>query len=177
MWTHSSWSIKEFCLIINYTWYQETCNIIPFFSLVKIFVLSNILHGTNAKCFCGRRYDHYAVLCELMPTGLPCLALCLKMWLKGKYDEDVYQEVSSSLGFRKETPLLLYTMNRWIYQLLKYYNFRCSSIVLIFGNYIFFYRPIPIPREVNFPSGQIYIGIEWFANVRSRFEFVACGDQ
>lgn len=60
------------------------------------------------------RYDHYAVLCELLPTGLISLAVCLKTWLNGKYDDQVYNQISSSLGYTQQTPLILCPVNRYI---------------------------------------------------------------
>lgn len=51
-----------------------------------------------------------------MPTGMASLALCLKVWLNGKYDGDVYKGISSSLGFSDEAPLILYPLNRCVSQ-------------------------------------------------------------
>lgn len=31
----------------------------------------------------GRRYDHFSVLCELLPVGIPSLAVCLQSLLHG----------------------------------------------------------------------------------------------
>lgn len=33
---------------------------------------------------CGLRYDHFSVLCELLPVGIPSLAVCLQSLLHGK---------------------------------------------------------------------------------------------
>lgn len=32
---------------------------------------------------CGFRYDHFSVLCELLPVGVPSLAVCLQTLLHG----------------------------------------------------------------------------------------------
>ncbi|XP_065199818.1 hexosaminidase D-like [Planococcus citri] len=95
------------------------------------------------------RYDHYATLCELIPTGLTSLALCLKTWVNGKYDGAVYKEISTLLGYSDEAPLILYPLN----------------------------RPLPIAKFLNFPGYQIYIGVEWFANIRARYNYIAFSDQ
>lgn len=31
-----------------------------------------------------RRYDHYSVLCELLPVGIPSLAVCLQTLVNGE---------------------------------------------------------------------------------------------
>lgn len=31
-----------------------------------------------------RRYDHYSVLCELLPVGIPSLAICLQTLVNGE---------------------------------------------------------------------------------------------
>ncbi|CAG0881803.1 unnamed protein product [Darwinula stevensoni] len=51
------------------------------------------------------RYDHYAVLCELLPVGLPSLALCLGTLQQGSFSEWLHSSVSRSLGFREVIPL------------------------------------------------------------------------
>lgn len=30
------------------------------------------------------RYDHYSVLCELLPVGIPSLAICLQTLMNGE---------------------------------------------------------------------------------------------
>ncbi|XP_057308314.1 hexosaminidase D-like [Hydractinia symbiolongicarpus] len=47
------------------------------------------------------RFDHYGPLCELLPAGIPCLALCLTVLSKGKFDDRIHADVSEKLGFTK----------------------------------------------------------------------------
>ncbi|KAK7111153.1 hypothetical protein V1264_010836 [Littorina saxatilis] len=56
-----------------------------------------------------QRYDHYAVLCELLPQALPCLSICLQTLEKGSYTADIHQNVSSDLGFTSLLPLNPFT--------------------------------------------------------------------
>ena len=46
------------------------------------------------------RYDHYAVLCELIPVGIPSLALCLATLEDEAFTEHVHDNVSQELGFK-----------------------------------------------------------------------------
>lgn len=39
--------------------------------------------GCGAEPSSGRRYDHFSVLCELLPVGIPSLAACLQLLLHG----------------------------------------------------------------------------------------------
>ena len=47
------------------------------------------------------RYDHYGPLCELLPAGIPSLALCLTVLAKGNFDNTIHEEVSKRLTFEK----------------------------------------------------------------------------
>lgn len=47
------------------------------------------------------RFDHYGPLCELLPAGIPSLALCLAVLTKGKFDSDLHKAVSEKLQFSK----------------------------------------------------------------------------
>ncbi|ESO85796.1 hypothetical protein LOTGIDRAFT_235755 [Lottia gigantea] len=53
-----------------------------------------------------QRYDHYAILCELLPQALPCLALCLQIIQKGAFTPEIHSQVSKELNFTALLPLI-----------------------------------------------------------------------
>ncbi|XP_071576759.1 hexosaminidase D isoform X1 [Temnothorax nylanderi] len=106
------------------------------------------VHEFRGTAFTGwSRYDHYATMCELLPTAIPSLALCLKVWLYG-YSEQTHTQVAKSLGYIDHplhiTPQL---------------------------------RPVPIPSNLFFPGWQIAVGMEWFLNFRTKFHNIVSSDQ
>ncbi|ELT96467.1 hypothetical protein CAPTEDRAFT_169426 [Capitella teleta] len=52
------------------------------------------------------RYDHYAVLCELLPVGLPSLAICTLILKHGGFSEEVHKQASEDLNFSTLVPLV-----------------------------------------------------------------------
>ncbi|NXK91919.1 HEXDC Hexosaminidase, partial [Formicarius rufipectus] len=44
------------------------------------------------------RYDHYSVLCELLPVGIPSLAICLQTLVNGGFTEEANRKVLDILG-------------------------------------------------------------------------------
>ena len=47
------------------------------------------------------RFDHYGPLCEVLPAGIPSLALCLKVLTEGKFSDEIHSNVSHLLGFKE----------------------------------------------------------------------------
>uniref|UniRef100_A0A8D2QSX9 beta-N-acetylhexosaminidase n=2 Tax=Zosterops lateralis melanops TaxID=1220523 RepID=A0A8D2QSX9_ZOSLA len=45
-----------------------------------------------------QRYDHFSVLCELLPVAIPSLAVCLQALKNGGYSEKVKENVEKLLG-------------------------------------------------------------------------------
>lgn len=52
-----------------------------------------------------QRYDHFSGLCELLPTSLPSLALCLSTILQGEFSPQLLNQVSKLLGFASDVPI------------------------------------------------------------------------
>uniref|UniRef100_H0Z7D1 beta-N-acetylhexosaminidase n=1 Tax=Taeniopygia guttata TaxID=59729 RepID=H0Z7D1_TAEGU len=45
-----------------------------------------------------QRYDHYSVLCELLPVSIPSLAICLQTLVNGGFTEEAKRKVLEVLG-------------------------------------------------------------------------------
>ncbi|NXK64926.1 HEXDC Hexosaminidase, partial [Sylvietta virens] len=56
--------------------------------------------GTVQRCWLSlsRRYDHYSVLCELLPVSIPSLAICLQTLVNGGFTEEAKRKVLDVLG-------------------------------------------------------------------------------
>ncbi|KAL4240788.1 hypothetical protein ACF0H5_001576 [Mactra antiquata] len=52
-----------------------------------------------------QRYDHYAILCELLPQALPSLAVCLAVINRGTFTADIHEGVTQLLKFQTPLPL------------------------------------------------------------------------
>lgn len=110
-------------------------------------------HGNKINEFRGTaftgwsRYDHYATMCELLPTAIPSLALCLRVWLHG-YSEQTHIQVAKSLGYIDQ-PLHINPQ----------------------------LRPSPIPSNLSYPGWQLTGGIEWFLNFKTKFDAMINSDQ
>ncbi|XP_048758063.2 hexosaminidase D-like [Ostrea edulis] len=52
-----------------------------------------------------QRYDHYAVLCELLPQALPSLGICLLTLQQGSFTAEVHATISQDLKFHSPLPL------------------------------------------------------------------------
>ncbi|XP_026469138.1 hexosaminidase D-like [Ctenocephalides felis] len=65
---------------------------------------SSIKSSLRGIAFTGwSRFDHYATLCELLPVGLPSLALCMKTWINRGYSSEVLEFVEAELGYQKHS--------------------------------------------------------------------------
>ncbi|NXW20289.1 HEXDC Hexosaminidase, partial [Circaetus pectoralis] len=54
----------------------------------------------QASSCCWHRYDHYSVLCELLPVSIPSLAVCLQTLVNGGFTEETKRKVLDTLGFQ-----------------------------------------------------------------------------
>ncbi|NWT42107.1 HEXDC Hexosaminidase, partial [Rissa tridactyla] len=62
--------------------------------------LPAVAQETMARLAPLRRYDHYSVLCELLPVGIPSLAICLQTLVNGGFTEETKRKVLDALGFQ-----------------------------------------------------------------------------
>lgn len=94
----------------------SSCQIIPIhkhhISNHEAWLREIELHGNKILNFRGlaltgwSRYDHYATICEMLPTAVPSLCFCLKTWLSGGYNPEVHSSVCKDLGLPDSFPLI-----------------------------------------------------------------------
>lgn len=52
-----------------------------------------------------QRYDHFGTLCELLPVGIPSLAVCLSTMQHAGVSKSDLQKVNSQLGCTSDGPI------------------------------------------------------------------------
>ena len=85
-------------------------NHLAWIKVVKQFIFSNPNYRQNLQGIAltgWQSFDHFMTLCELLPTSLPSLALCLQTIqnAKGDFDEEAHRNASEKLGFNTLIPL------------------------------------------------------------------------
>ncbi|RXG56871.1 Hexosaminidase D [Armadillidium vulgare] len=105
-------------------------------------------HQSKFKEICGialtgwQRYDHYAVLCELLPVAIPCLGLCLRVLKSESFLMSDHEEISQQLGFH--------------------------GLINVFP----FPRPQILEQEMSFPGHELYIAVQMWSNFVYKYQMI-----
>lgn len=86
------------------------------------------------------RYDHFGILCELLPAGLPSLALNLAILNHEGFNETSHKEASEFLGLIQLIPVTSKS------------------------------RPSDVLEQCSFPGNKIFVCSQWQANALARME-------
>ncbi|KAG7167496.1 Hexosaminidase D-like 2 [Homarus americanus] len=90
-----------------------------------------------------QRYDHYAVLCELLPVALPCLCLCLRVITHESFTEADHDYVSQKMSFPHRI------------------------------NVVPFPRPQVIEQCISYPGHKIYVGVQMWSNFVCKYQAIS----
>ncbi|KAA0183284.1 hypothetical protein HAZT_HAZT010989 [Hyalella azteca] len=82
-------------------------------------------------------YDHYAVLCELLPAAVPCVVLCLNVLEAGEFTSPIHWAASRALG--------------------------SSSLLALSPAF----RPQPVEADLQFPGAALHAALQAWANLRA----------
>ncbi|XP_047128519.1 hexosaminidase D isoform X1 [Hydra vulgaris] len=80
------------------------------------------------------RYDHYGPLCELLPAGIPSLALSLAVLNNGKFDVELHKTVSKKLGFNETFKIKIDRFNTYKPEIASYDGGDCYYLVGLLEN-------------------------------------------
>lgn len=109
-------------------------------------LMDNMQHGTSFRGIAltgWQRFDHFTVLCELLPVAIPCLAMCLKtIMARTGLTSEALTEVSQSIGYFGNIEMEVFP------------------------------RPQAVPPVPNFPGGKLHVSVLHLSNVIAELEQV-----